>query len=34
MKLIREKRCGSALTNERFESWLLYEADADYWRNI
>ena len=30
--LIRSKRCGSAITNARFESWLLYEANVNFWR--
>ena len=34
IKLIREKRCESALTNEKFAKWLLELADVDFWRSI
>jgi protein-tyrosine phosphatase len=33
IKLIREKRCEAALSNEKFEAWLLNLADVDYWRS-
>jgi len=34
IKLIREKRCESALTNEKFANWLQEFADVDFWRSI
>jgi hypothetical protein len=32
IRLIRANRCEAALSNSRFENWLLEEADLDFWR--
>jgi hypothetical protein len=32
IRLIRDKRCEAALSNSRFENWLLEKTDLDFWR--
>jgi protein-tyrosine phosphatase len=32
IRLIRENRCEAALSNSRFEAWLLEKADLEFWR--
>jgi len=32
IRLIRDNRCEAALSNPRFENWLLEKADVDFWR--
>ena len=32
IRLIRDNRCEAALSNSRFEKWLLEKADLDFWR--
>jgi hypothetical protein len=32
IRLIRDNRCEAALSNSRFENWLLEKADLNFWR--
>lgn len=32
IRLIRDNRCEAALSNSRFEAWLLEKADLEFWR--